>query len=297
MTALGKILVFVNLAFSVVTCALIVIVFATRTNWKTEYERVKKQGEINNAAYQADVTKLTKDVEDERVKTKQVEGLLKNSRAETAQAIEDKKKVDEQLVAVNTAKSGSDGNVNAIAQELKRIKEEREALVKEREGLRGQVVALTDNVNTEKRRAVDAEIKVKTLVERNGRLLEQNGDQARQISNLKSGGGSAAPSASDSATASKAAGGGQTVRGQVVSADTNTGLTTISIGSDAGVTRGDKLEVYRLDPDPKKSLYVGSISVLTTRPKEAVGQFSAASKRVAIKPGDEVSSSILGDGR
>src|SRR5262249_33592362 len=39
MTTLGKILVFVNLAFSVVTVSLICMVYATRTNWKVEYDK------------------------------------------------------------------------------------------------------------------------------------------------------------------------------------------------------------------------------------------------------------------
>jgi hypothetical protein len=181
---------------------------------------------------------------------------------------------------------------------MKRLKEERENLVKEREGLRGQVVTLTTQMNDEKGKKVDAEGKVRLLTDRNGRLLEQVSDLNRQIALAKASGapaGAASP-ASGGATAAKPSAPAQTVRGQVVSIDATTGLTTISVGSDAGVSTGDVMQVYRLDADPKKSLYLGEITIRATRNKEAVGQFAAKTKN-GLKPGDEVSSNILGDGR
>ena len=43
MTVLGKTLVVVNLVFSVVVGALIVMVYATRTNWQIEYNKLKQR--------------------------------------------------------------------------------------------------------------------------------------------------------------------------------------------------------------------------------------------------------------
>ena len=40
MTVLGKILVFVNLVFSLVTAGLIVMVFTTRTNWNDAFKKL-----------------------------------------------------------------------------------------------------------------------------------------------------------------------------------------------------------------------------------------------------------------
>ena len=58
MTILGKILVIVNLVFSVVVAALLIIVYATSTNWKLEYE--KKANEVVVADH--DVQQFYKDV-------------------------------------------------------------------------------------------------------------------------------------------------------------------------------------------------------------------------------------------
>jgi hypothetical protein len=79
--------------------------------------------------------------------------------------------------------------------------------------------------------------------------------------------------------------------------DIKEGVVTIDIGSDADLKQGDVLQVYRLDPDPKKSLYLGTLKVLSVRPKEAVGQITLKAKKLELKIGDEVSSSIGRDGQ
>src|SRR5438445_5089732 len=61
MTTLGKILVFVNLVFSLITGALIVTVFVTRTNWKTARDNVARELEVVKAdrkAWIADVDRI-----------------------------------------------------------------------------------------------------------------------------------------------------------------------------------------------------------------------------------------------
>ena len=39
MTAVGKILVFLNLLFSLLVSGFVVVVFVTRTNWRVEYQK------------------------------------------------------------------------------------------------------------------------------------------------------------------------------------------------------------------------------------------------------------------
>src|SRR5690242_2795979 len=54
MTVFGKILVFLNLLFSVVTGALIVFVFTTRSNWVAAYTDAKGKAEAAEAAYRSE---------------------------------------------------------------------------------------------------------------------------------------------------------------------------------------------------------------------------------------------------
>jgi len=63
MTVLGKILVFVNLVFSVVTAGLIVAVYATSTNWHEAYNKAianQKVAEANVATYVAEAEEAKK---------------------------------------------------------------------------------------------------------------------------------------------------------------------------------------------------------------------------------------------
>ena len=63
------------------------------------------------------------------------------------------------------------------------------------------------------------------------------------------------------------------VYGTVMAVGTG-GLTIISIGSDSGLSSGNKLLVYRVDAkNPKNSIYLGEMVVSRTEPKQAAGQF------------------------
>src|SRR5688572_33219045 len=56
MTVFGKILVLLNLLFSVVTGALIVFVFTTRANWVAAYNDAKDKAVAAQTAHQAERT-------------------------------------------------------------------------------------------------------------------------------------------------------------------------------------------------------------------------------------------------
>jgi len=56
MTPFGKLLVFLNLVFSVVTGALIIFVFTTRSNWVGAYNDAKVKAESAEKAYKAEKT-------------------------------------------------------------------------------------------------------------------------------------------------------------------------------------------------------------------------------------------------
>ena len=64
----------------------------------------------------------------------------------------------------------------------------------------------------------------------------------------------------------------------------------ISIGSDAGLTRNQTLEVFRLSPLPK---YLGTIRILEVSPNEAVAQ-PTGRPSAPLQAGDRVASRILG---
>jgi len=64
----------------------------------------------------------------------------------------------------------------------------------------------------------------------------------------------------------------ENVRGSVISISKD--LVHISIGLDAGLEQGTRLDVYRVSGDGGK--YLGTVVVSTVKPKEAVGEFKPA---------------------
>jgi hypothetical protein len=81
----------------------------------------------------------------------------------------------------------------------------------------------------------------------------------------------------------------------LVSATDNSGLVTLSVGSDAGLHEGHTLEVYRIAAIPSQSQYLGMVRIRKVEPNKAVaepvGRMSAPLQR-----GDHVSSRVLGGG-
>ncbi len=86
----------------------------------------------------------------------------------------------------------------------------------------------------------------------------------------------------------------ENVEGRVKAVD-GSGLMTITIGSDAGLTKGHTLELFRLDPQaPSESSYLGTVRVLEAEAHQAVvqpvGRLSAPPQ-----PGDRVASRLPGN--
>jgi len=77
--------------------------------------------------------------------------------------------------------------------------------------------------------------------------------------------------------------------GLVLEADANLGLAKISI-STARIKQGDKLDVYRLKPNPK---YLGKIEILKVQDKLAVGRKTDGERLGALEKGDLVTSKMI----
>jgi hypothetical protein len=82
------------------------------------------------------------------------------------------------------------------------------------------------------------------------------------------------------------------VEGLVNNVDSND-MMTLSIGSDAGLTKGHTMELFRIGASPSQSKYLGTIRILDVQAKQAYAQ---AVGRLTDTPrvGDRVASRILG---
>jgi hypothetical protein len=168
-----------------------------------------------------------------------------------------------------------------------------------------QIRSTLEAMNAARDEAVKAKVIAKDLQFRNEQMVAKVAEMEKENvtlhARLKSPGGggfggplAGGPGSAPGGVVPGGAGGGlqknpprDNVEGTIKQTDP-AGLVTVSIGSDAGVVRGNTLEVFRLSP-PK---YLGTIRITDARPNEAVGK--PVSKPLGpIMPGDRVASKIL----
>jgi hypothetical protein len=284
MTVLGKILVFVNLVFSLVVGALIIMVFIARTQWASEFKRLNDRYGVAKdsvGSYAAETESVRKEM-NERVK--ELNDKINNMQAEYAKLQAAKKAVDDQLTAATSNVDSQGNNVTAMKEELKR----RSAEVKY---LEDQVVKLQDSnnntvveMNKLRDLKVAAEIQRDSVAARNKLLVEKVEEQAKQIVKLK-----APPSTAASTVSLTKNPPPEYIKGLIKEVDPGSGLMSITLGSDQGLRPGHTLEVYRLNP----AKYLGTLYVVEVRATTAVvrpmGKMSGQPQ-----VGDEVASKVSG---
>jgi hypothetical protein len=276
MTVLGKILVFVNLVFSLVTAGLIVMVYTTRTNWNDAFTKLNTQFTALVASARADV-KAAEDKVTEKDKfyqaqvqeSKAWEGKLTAATAE----IDRQKALYAQLLQTQ---SGGQANVQSLTDELQRRKTEVENEQKLRAALEKKISDIDLQMEKLRGEKTGVEIQFKDAVARNGEFQKEVEGLKAVIAQLKAQ-LSGAPTGTTPVTPPP-----EHLEGTIVTV--RDGLATITPGSDAGIVMGAKLAVYRLEPRPD---FLGEIQILRVEPHQAVGKLLG--RRInEIKAGDKI---------
>jgi len=279
MTTFGKILVFLNLAFALFVGALIGMVYLTRTNWKTSFDKL-------NAAVTAEVAKHQQDLVD---KDRLVQERDKQAQIAIQERDDLKKKntsLDAELRSTKDllegAKRATNQDINTtttVTTEIERRRIEVQQLQAILKGRDDRIKNLEEQLTKMRDEAVTYQLQYKTLKEKNDNLTQQYEDASRELAGLRARGVTAGTSRNVPPP--------EQVRGTVKAIDGN--LATISIGTDAGVNKDNVLYLYRLTPTPE---YLGELTILSATPFEAVGRVKTAKRLTVIKPGDEVASRI-----
>src|SRR5258708_1690603 len=118
MGVMGKILVFVNLVFSLLTAGLIIVVFSTRTNWREANNKLSANLEVVRASAMADVAAAEDRVRQKDAQYQALDREKKAAEAAKAKTDEELKKAKDDLVALEKAHDKHTVNVEAAAQEL-----------------------------------------------------------------------------------------------------------------------------------------------------------------------------------
>jgi hypothetical protein len=290
MTIVGKILVFIILAFSLVVGALEIVVYIARTNYAVELKKEKKAHEVDQAnlrAYQDQVKEVKDDMQakiDQHLATiNRVQGDLKRQ-------IDEVVLLKEKLEAEVKKYDRADATAKAAEIEVAKRQADVEKMRSTNRELMDQVVKTTKEKNVLQDKATAATIQMKAALDTNARLETQLQSMARDFARMRANG-----------TTTTVAKMGQRnpppdkIEGLVKTADA-TGLVKITLGSDAGLARGHTLEVFRLNPNnPNQSKYLGTIQIIDLNAHEAVGQPLGGGKMLGpVQAGDTVASRILG---
>jgi myosin heavy subunit len=280
MTTLGKILAIVNLVLSLVVGAFIVMSYMARTNWHEAYTRVEQQLKVckdDASAYQAEVLQAQKTMAQLQADKANMEQAVKAANAAADSRV---KTATDQWEAEKRTLLAQTTNASTLQAELERRQAEVKLLTEQVGKRDGDLAKMEKQVQDFRDNAVDKEIFAKSMQEKNERLLAEVERLHKWIKDKESGVGERSAIVKNPPN--------EDVEGKILQTD-ESGLVTISIGSDHGVKQGNTLDVFRLSPEPR---YLGTIEILRARPNEAVGRMTSKG-RVSPAVGDKVASSVM----
>lgn len=292
MTAVGKILVFLNLVFSLVVGGFVIFTYVARVHWVESDKAKDNQIAILNAntkTYQAEAQKAQQDAAAQvgkvQAELKNVQGDLQASLAANGDLRDQVAKLQQKSTKENSLASVSVTEVERRQQDVAKL---RDTLRKEQELNNTLVKQAAESRND----AVVAGIERRAVQDQNNRLEAQLQGMAKDMARMRANGGSTATARSGSTKNPPS----ESVEGLVRRTDPSSGLMTLTIGSDSGLTKGNTLELFRLNPAaPTQSKYLGTVRILEAGPKEAVAQ-PVGRLKAPPQAGDRVASRILGTG-
>jgi cell division protein FtsB len=282
MNLVGKIFVVLIFVMSIFFMALVVGVYATHTNWKDEVMRpdtgLKAQldaAQTRNQELKDQLTKLEEQVAAETTskretlaKLEQENDELSRERDRLEKELADLQKDQREAVAAMQATQNS---LASLRKEVDELRTNIRNAQKERDEAFTTLVKTTDDLH-------QTANELAVLKQRNVQLGQQLADA---LAVLRKHGLEAIPARYEGVP--------PPVEG-LVSAVTGSGMVEINIGSDDGLLKGHRLQVYRLGNGQSK--YLGRIEVIQTEPDKAAAKILPEFEQGALQVGDRVASKI-----
>jgi len=306
MTLVGKILVFLNLVFSLVVGAFAVMDYTARTHWADYATKLKSQNEVLRASSESARK------ENDRLIQERQELVAQMTKEGARVAPEVKGLPDIQLIvrALITALENRNTELNQVKTSLstqrdemkkatdqiaryRTMEEAYKSLVNTRQGdagvMRQQLkdeqdknFKLVNEMNELRDTAVNATIQSRTLKERNTQLEDALRKAQTDLAQAKTMGARSSGVAGVNPPP-------ENIEGLVRRVDRDN-LVSLSLGSDAGLARGQTMEVFRFGTSPK---YVGRIKIVEVYQTSSVG-VPMGKLMTPIQVGDRVASRIVG---
>ncbi len=290
MTLVGKILVIIIMACSLLFLGFSTVVFTTATNWKVataaQKDIVTKRGaevdklkaEVADAQKAVEATKADRD---EKLKSFSLEIANKQKEIdqrldEATQAKTSLEKAQENANLAINEQVARTGEVTLLRSQNEAIRTQADEFKLSKTDLKTQVLTLERQLETAKQNNADLLDRVAVM----GSFLRSKGFTDNVITLRGQISGVAPP---------------PDVEGVITRIEPNNRRVEISIGSDDGLLVGHELSVYRLKP---KVDYIGKIRIILVEPDKAVGEVVGGKTYLGKKmeEGDNVTATIRARG-
>jgi hypothetical protein len=289
MNTVGKILVILNFVFAIIVGAFLVLDFASRSNWQTEYTNLKRQHEILKADRDTYIQDNVENINKLKAQELQFQEQSRKLADQEALAKVEKSGLEDKLTDQKFLVETADAKLRKAVSDLEALKvaeADQKAIIKMREQT---IIALQDDVNKYRTKAIANENTANAFRDRNEQLLKEVQDLGQKLAVALAGPG---------------AGGLPTVRnpnepnppstfgkGKIQKVDAS-GLVQISLGTDQGVNKNNTLEVFRTQPEPK---YLGMVRIVDANFNSSVGRLivpAGATVRPQLREGDNAWSKL-----
>jgi len=299
MTIVGKILVFINLLFSLVVGYIVIMVHTTSVHWRQGFEVQAKELDVARKSERAykeqnqelirEKTDLAKRLEGQGVKSTDsytaaldlLNGQVGSLRADVAARDDRLKKQEVDLTEARTTLAKNTELVKQTEVEVQRRQEDFEKVRKTLFAEQANASKLLQEKNEADQRKAAAEIERNNARERALQLEAENRRLAEDLIRSKT---NTTATANASTTTGKNPPTGN-VEGHVTVVEG--GLVKLDVGSDRGLREGHTLEVFRLSNTPGQSRYLGTLRVMKVTPYDAAAQMMTKPSE-PIRVGDEV---------
>jgi len=281
MTYVGKILVLVIMAFSLIFLGISTVVFTTSKNWQTATQAEKKKADelkkkVNETQAVVDSSKqeLTAAQQAAAAQAKQLEQRINELEDTNKRDLAQITDIRAQLVTANqNAKSALD-EVEAKRQETGLLRTQKKSVEQQANEFKLRQAELNDQIR-ELQRMLDTATKnnsnLREQVAKFSTLLRQNG-LPTDISQIK---GLETP---------------PPVTGVVKRVDPTGRRIEMTIGTDDGIVQGHELFIFRTQP---RTEYIAKVTIVSADPDQAVARVIGKTYQGKhIKEGDVVSSTV-----
>jgi hypothetical protein len=281
MTFVGKILVIIIMACSLLFLGISTVVFTTATDWRaktaaeqTKVTELQKKHSDAQAAIELSKKELATATAQHEAAKKQLLDQIAVLEGDKERALAEMTEARKALeIAAQTARTSLDQAL-ALRNETTQLREQKSAVEKQANEYKLRQTELNDRIRELSRMLETATNNAKDLRERVARLTSVvRGAGLSENVGPNTGPESAPP-----------------VQGEIARVDAQNRRFEITIGSDDGLQVGHQLYLYRTKPNAE---YLGKATVITTDPDRAVIRVIGSTvQNKRVKEGDIVSSTI-----